>query len=177
MMSWRVIERDLRKQTQKTETHGRPLISTCNHLKGGNDPSVSRSWCTIRLWINVRVFTNVTSCITNGSSERKEYLNMDLTLSSWIKIIDRLSKKLWNCVLKVDGQTSDDGVFVFVDQVKMIEKRLLMISNNRAGKTNKQLSPWHHASQHVLSCSGSWCQHCFSCFTSGLSYLQQADWL
>mgnify|MGYP007023066110 FL=1 len=43
--------------------------------------------------------------------------------------------------MKVDGQTSDDGVFVFVDQVKMIEKRLLMISNNRAGKTNKQLSP------------------------------------
>ena len=44
-------------------------------------------------------------------------------------------------MLKVDGQTSDDGVFVFVDQVKMIEKRLLMIRDNRAGKTNKQLSP------------------------------------
>ena len=54
-------------------------------------------------------------------------------------------------MLKVDGQTSDDGVFVFVDQVKMIEKRLLMISYNRAGKTNKQLSPWHHTSRHVVT--------------------------
>ena len=32
----------------------------------------------------------------------------------------------------------------------MIEKRLLMISYNRAGKTNKQLSPWHHTSRHVV---------------------------
>ena len=44
-------------------------------------------------------------------------------------------------MLKVDGQTSDDGVFVFFFFFKMIEKRLLMISNNMAVKTNKQLSP------------------------------------
>ena len=92
----------------------------------------------------MRVFTIVTSCITNGSSVRGK--NIRTWTPQYPAFVETCQNRYLDflnlgIVLKVDGQTSDDGVFVFVDQVKMIEKRLLMISYNRAGKTNKQLSP------------------------------------
>ena len=60
MMSWRLV--------QGKQKHIRQLISsTCIHLGEG----VSKTWCTIRLEVTLSVFTNVTSCITNGSSVRK----------------------------------------------------------------------------------------------------------
>ena len=71
MMSWRLVERGLRKQTGKTETHQTVNIIDLHSSGRGNDAGVSKTWCTIRLEVTLRVFTNVTSCITNGSSVRK----------------------------------------------------------------------------------------------------------
>ena len=166
MMSWRLVERGLRKQTGKTETHQTVNIidlHSSDHLGEGTTRVsakldarfVLRShWGFLQMW---------QAALQMVLQWEKEYQDLDPELFKKLHEKRLLQTVFRNCRKRMNKHV----MMVF----------LFLLTKSRWSRRGSYwlaiIGPGKQTSNYLLDItdhntgSAAWCQHCFSCFSSG----------